>query len=568
LGANAFDQSGQFATMRRPQKGQRPLSVGSGPVQNPIGVLTFRIDYSKIELPVPIDYSEIDPLWKGLGVSVAYSALLRELEKQDKPDYFAGLFTQEDAPLYREVRQFISKFPKVIEREGFLAFVGLPILNPIELIRLMPPENGVLLNSAIHMISVILKNLTEHDRQQEFVLEFAKALSPEEIVSPAVVRDYIRYPVFIPVSNFEHRLFWLVMARDQSTLVIPFDGLSETLQGTPAQVRAKNDKIVVNGVVFSFLSAEGIACWNQGKPLDDPLLQFLNCLHGIRPYLDSLPKEFTQQVIEAIGAPDLVLATALGESVPPQRKDTLWHLYTALTHSEALTSFFRSSFARDIGRLNDPNRVYRDNSLAMGLTGIILRGHGHDMVDELLRVFEENPAAGPVEIFEKWMPFMESASQTNRIILHIAFTAARRRFPNGIVPMTAISGVLMLRHILAEIGSRLGSASQLQQVMNLTVFRATMKETQPDHRMFRVIAEFLLGLTILKDNSVPKDSFTVLDLLCVVLEVLDGIISYVSSMPKPPVPLVAYTVQDLIETFFTGPDEDPRDRINAYYSGE
>jgi hypothetical protein len=41
----------------------------------------------------------------------------------------------------------------------------------------------------------------------------------------------------------------------------------------------------------------------------------------------------------------------------------------------------------------------------------------------------------------------------------------------------------------------------------------------------------------------------------------------VSTTPSPAIQPVVFTVQDLIETFFTGPDEDPRDRIKAYYSG-
>jgi hypothetical protein len=291
-------------------------------------------------------------------------------------------------------------------------------------------------------------------------------------------------------------------------------------------------------------------------------------LREVGDYIDSLPKEFMQQIIETVGAPDLVLATAIGESISPQRRDTLWHLYAALTQSEALTSFFRTNFARDIDRLTDPNRVYRDNSVAMALTGIILRGHGHDMIDEFVKVLKANPSASAEDIFVKWLPIFETTSQTNRILLRIAFTAARRKYPNGIVPMTAVSGVIMLRHIMAEMTPQLESVSTLQQVMNVSVFKTNMKEIPPEDKMFRIIADALLGLTILKDNSVPKDSFTVSDLLCVILEVLDGVISRVSSNSQPPVPPVAYTVQDLIETFFTGPDDDPRDRIKAYYFGE
>jgi hypothetical protein len=134
--------------------------------------------------------------------------------------------------------------------------------------------------------------------------------------------------------------------------------------------------------------------------------------------------------------------------------------------------------------------------------------------------------------------------------------------------MTAVSGVLMLRHIMAEMSPKLESVPALQQVMNVAVFRANMKETPPEDKMFRIVADTLLGLVMLKDNSVPKDSFAVQDLLPVVVEVLDAIIANVSTKPPAKVPPVAYTVQDLIETCFAGADYDPRDRISAYYFGE
>jgi hypothetical protein len=272
--------------------------------------------------------------------------------------------------------------------------------------------------------------------------------------------------------------------RNQSALVIPFDGLSETVQPGAATVRIKDAKVIPDGQIFHFQTANGLACWTRAKQGDDPLVQFLYCLQEIRPHLESLPKEFIQQFVEMIGAPDLLLAMAIGASVPPARRDVLWHLYTALAHSEALTSFFRTNFARDINRLNDPNPVYRDNSVAMTLTGIILRAHGHEIIDNLFEIVEANPSMPAAEMFEKWMPILESTSQTNRILLRIAFTAARRKYPDGIVPMTAISGVLMLRHIMARMGSKVGQVAPLQQVMNISVFRGAGKETAPKIECF------------------------------------------------------------------------------------
>jgi hypothetical protein len=134
--------------------------------------------------------------------------------------------------------------------------------------------------------------------------------------------------------------------------------------------------------------------------------------------------------------------------------------------------------------------------------------------------------------------------------------------------MIAISGVLMLRHIMAEMGKKLGQVESFQPVMNVSIFRANNEKTPHNSPMFKTTAEFLLGLVMLKDNSVPKDSFIVQDFVCVILEVLEDVISYISSTQQPTIQPIAYTVQELIETFFTGPDDDPRERIKAYYFKE
>jgi hypothetical protein len=550
-------------------RGQRaPAAVRPAKKPTPTGTLSFRIDFSQFACSFELRPAEIDVLWREFDPSLSWSAVIGQLMQISQPNFFASFFDGEPEPLFSEIRRFLRHFPLVIDPEGFITFASLPILDPIELIKMMPPKNGVLLHSSIFMISHLIKNLDDFELQQTFVLEFAQLLTPKAILNPPVIHESVKYKLFLPIINFEKRLFWFVLSRDDSALIIPFDGLSETVSATGDQIRLKDDIITAHGNIFRFTSPQARMIFVNSQQEPDPLLSFMNCLKEVAAHPKSLPKEFVQQLVEAIGSPDLDLASAVCQAIPHTNRPAMWPVIAALTHSEAITIFLRKAFAIDIAKIPDHNRLYRDNSVGMAATGLILRAHGQDVVDDLLELFTTHPNLPAREMLIKWIPRVAEASQANRIVLRLAFISARRKFPNGIIPMTAISSILMLRHLMAEMGRKMASIGPLQQLMNLTVFKFEMKEMPHDDELFREIANFLLELTVLRVNHVPKDSFTVDELLSVMAEIADEIIAevtqpkHVTSMAKRHA--LVFSVHELIETYFTGPNEDPRLKVDAY----
>jgi hypothetical protein len=300
----------------------------------------------------------------------------------------------------------------------------------------------------------------------------------------------------------------------------------------------------------------------------DPLLSFLSCLKEVAAHRKSLPKEFIQQLVEAVGSPDLDLASAICQAIPLPNRPAVSSVIAALTHSEAITLFLRKAFAVDIAKIPDHHRLYRDNSVGMATAGLMLRAHGQDIADSLAELLTAYPNIPPREMIMKWIPRVSEASQANRIVLRFAFISARRKFPNGVIPITAISSILMLRHLMAELGPKMSSVGLLQQLMNLTVFKSETKEIAHDDEIFREIANFLLELTLLRVNHVPKDSFAAGELLSVMAEVAAETAVEVAKPTAATLigklhPLV-FSIPELIETYFTGPNEDPRLRVDAY----
>jgi hypothetical protein len=62
----------------------------------------------------------------------------------------------------------------------------------------------------------------------------------------------------------------------------------------------------------------------------------------------------------------------------------------------------------------------------------------------------------------KWISRVAKASKANQIVPRFALISARRKFPSGVIPITAISSVFMLRHLMAGFEPEVSSVGTLQ----------------------------------------------------------------------------------------------------------
>jgi hypothetical protein len=198
----------------------------------------------------------------------------------------------------------------------------------------------------------------------------------------------------------------------------------------------------------------------------------------------------------------------------------------------------------------------------MATTGQLLRAHGHDLIEEIIQLFAANPNLTPKEMFMKWVPVLEKLSQTARIILRIAFISARRKYPDGNTSIQAIGSLLMLRFVMACLGTQQEMLGLLPKVLDITLLKGDGQGAARDNELFRTVSHFLLGLTQPKTNSVPKDSYEVSDLLALIMTFLDPILVEIRAMKPADVHPMVYSVQEMIETFFTGVQDDPRQRVD------
>jgi hypothetical protein len=543
---------------KRPGYGSdQPSPASSSPV-------TFALDYSRIRALLPTDPTEVESLWKEFNPELSYSALITQLSEVTPVNFLAGLFqprTADEPPLNRRLHSFLDYFPLILPRNGLLSFIGLPLLDLGELLQMIPAKCGLLLGSALMLIALVLRNLDSAELRQQFVFEFAVRLTPRELTQPESPREYMKYSLCLPLLNAEDRLFWLFVQRDQSIEVIPADGASESLISPGDQVKIRDKKVSICSSVFRFPTEHALEIWLNRQNVTDPLVSFVSSFKEVAAFRSALPAHFSQQLFEAVGAPDLVLAIAICQGISQTKRDLMVDVMSALSDADTLNVFLRSQYSKDIATLQDPSRIFRDNSIGMAATGILLRAHGAPLVDELTSILEAEAESTASTAILKWIPVLKRMPQFNRIILRNAFIAARRRYPEKLVPLTAISGLVMLRYVMADVGSRVPHMTKLLQgMMNITVFSPQMRQ-ECTMATLVAVAECLLDLTRLKSNNVPKDLFRPDELIDVIAGSLGDILTNIAVASQPPYHPAVYSLQELIETVFMGVDEDPKQKL-------
>jgi hypothetical protein len=78
----------------------------------------------------------------------------------------------------------------------------------------------------------------------------------------------------------------------------------------------------------------------------------------------------------------------------------------------------------------------------MAACGILMRLHSEDVMAELA-------------VLKKWILLLQKIPVINRFTLRTAFFTTPRKYPENFIPLMAISGVLILRYVMAEVNLQL-----------------------------------------------------------------------------------------------------------------
>jgi hypothetical protein len=264
---------------------------------------------------------------------------------------------------------------------------------------------------------------------------------------------------------------------------------------------------------------------------------------------------------DAMASPGMALAVAASTNPTPARRELISTILNGLNNSELLAPFLRAQYGSDIIQLQESTRIFRDNSIGMAATGVLLRTHGTVLVPELTEVLLREGEGKPDDVLKRWLPVLKNMPQLNRIVFRLAFLAARRKFPDKLVPLTALGGMVMLRFVMADVGEKAPQLSKLLQgMMQITVFSQTCRG-ECELETFDRVAEALVDLTRLEGNYVPRTNFSPLDFV----ECIAPLIDEIKGAVKPPAPgalhPLVFSLLEVIENALIGPDDDLRQKL-------
>jgi hypothetical protein len=170
LGNLAFDlPPKKVVPMSRAQSTPDSLvpDSGSGPV-------SFAIDYSRLRTRLQFETLDADAAWKDLDPSLSYTSLLNALSQltvaDDLPHSLFNPVPRDDRPHLNEIRRFIDHFPLILPPMPLVAFLGAPILDSRNLLRMLSPKASVLFCSAMALIHAVLQPVETLELRQSLIL--------------------------------------------------------------------------------------------------------------------------------------------------------------------------------------------------------------------------------------------------------------------------------------------------------------------------------------------------------------------------------------------------------------
>jgi hypothetical protein len=158
-----------------------------------------------------------------------------------------------------------------------------------------------------------------------------------------------------------------------------------------------------------------------------------------------------------------------------------------------------------------------------------------------------------------------------KVVFESCYRAARRKFPEGLVPMIAVSSILMLRFLMPQFALSYASSSRLGQKFLTAFVFGKPPEEEVEEQTFRKIAEFLLDISSVDKTcesceNIEKRECNLCSLLQFTADNLTMVMSALERAENDDHALV-WSILELLENVVSAPEDETRDilrRMDSY----
>lgn len=559
--------------------------------QVPPDIMIFKLGISKlIQMPIELP-PNLDEKWMTICDSeefVYYTDLIKHISACKDPSLIIKAFDQNAFQLdylTSELSRHLKYLNKIMTSEQVLKFTSQMRLDPQSLYNILGVERRPLFNCALYLLKTILSIVQEESEQKDIFFSFVNYLIPKDLLEFRRKRPYIKTILYLPaISIADGSLGWLSLNREKNVVrkysfenpqspvktfsndAYSYDIYAERICFTPLTTKGaeKNDS-------YNLITANAGRTWIDAFKWNeeyDPLLVFLSSFPHIIEFSKYLPDEFLNQLCNIVSAPDLDLARAICTTAANEFRDgdhtknACLAVLFLLNKSGYLTQFIRSAFADAIDETKDTTNILRMSSIASMSSGIILTNCENGLSGQLAEIMKSERDNLPNAI-RKLMTTSNGFTPPMRFVLSAAFRSTRRKFPDYLVPLNAISSILMLRYLVTELTKRSIELAKVCQTLTLTLMFSTKVEQLPED-LYKQLALFLANLTHFQNSNINLNTNEIQakkDLINFILfqkednNYISDIVKSLSNLIANPEHQIKWSIIEVIENICNGVDE-------------
>ncbi|OHS95533.1 hypothetical protein TRFO_10408 [Tritrichomonas foetus] len=555
--------------------------------QTPSDIMVFTLNLSQAANSPITPPHDADEKWASIAGPeefISYTKLINHIGQCTNPSAVIDAFDPDSPQLdfvTSELSRHLGYLHKILKVNQFLQFTSQMRIDNETLTNILQPHQIALFTCTLHLLNKILSVIPDYNKQQQILLSFSEYLIPEELKKARKARPYIKTILYMPAKLInEEQKVWLLVNRDFNTISIFNFNDPETPRKVITLDQFIQD-IYAEQLVFSSVMQPGTPVMsfclitpNAGRTwIDafsnketDPLLTFLSSLPHIVDDIDKIPNDFKKQLSDIITAPDLDLARAICTVAANEFRDgehtknACMAVLSLLNTAGYLTQFVRCGFAEAISDTTDTTNILRMSSIASMSSGLILKQTDNDFAKTFAEAIK-NDNGNLTDVVNHFMQLGGGFTPPMKFVLSAAFRSSRRKFPEYLVPLNAISSIFMLRYLATELTSISMDLAKLCQTLTLTLMFSTKVEQLPDE-LYPQMALFLVNLTHLTNSSITLPPFNINDLIIFLKYSKENnfyfhqIVTKLSDILKKPQHPMVWSVVELFENIYNGTDEN------------
>ncbi|EAY19889.1 hypothetical protein TVAG_129970 [Trichomonas vaginalis G3] len=458
--------------------------------------------------PRKVQFSpDIDEYWNQFikdSPKLSFTDLYERVKSCTNPSSIMAAFSDSnvsDNQLTSDLMRLIQCYPDILPPNKLNVSLSPIKLTAAQFTLEFPPRIANVFNSIISLTQVILDRLPTYEQKMEVISKTALGLLPKTFKEQLKTRPFLTILCIFPVIDEAGKKNWIIIKRDRTVNLVDMDTnkvvKTFSLEGIIEDINFKENTISFEGFgVYKFTNQNSICIWKDAQnDNSDVLVTLLSCIPVMMEFKDKIPSIFYDQMKNLISNDVYDFVRAFGTvAVSKPGKKAFINLVQYVLYSGTVTTLVRYLFGTQIKNTIAENTIFREASACSVLFSMISDNYGYDFIDKTV-----NKAANcqsKIETVEIITRDYGNLPLQMKNLISATFRATRRKYPDRLVPLLAISSMFMLRFI-SPVMANMGKTKLAGDAMKAFVFfnsKDKSEEEFPKEIFTRIAEQYISNL--------------------------------------------------------------------------